>query len=220
VLDIGSGWGGLGLYLAKDVRAGSGTQGVTLSTEQHAVATERAQAQGLENQVHFETQGLPRPRTSASTASSRSACSSMSVSTTTAPFSRMSRKLLKPDGVMLLHTIGRPVRRHPTSAFITQVHLPGRLHSRRFVGGDMPAIEKAGLIVTDIEILRLHYADTLQALERALRRQPRQGQGDLRRALLPDVGVLPRRCPKRPSAGRTCGGLPDPARQSQRHACQ
>src|SRR5687767_3952013 len=52
VLDIGSGWGGLGLYLARRFEAE--VLGVTLSTEQHAVATERAHAEGLENHVHFE----------------------------------------------------------------------------------------------------------------------------------------------------------------------
>ena len=52
VLDIGSGWGGLGLYLAKTFDVD--VLGVTLSTEQHGVATERAHAQGLDNRVHFE----------------------------------------------------------------------------------------------------------------------------------------------------------------------
>ena len=90
VLDIGSGWGGLGLYLAKSFDVD--VLGVTLSTEQHAVATERARAEGLDRPRAFRDQGLSRPRRSASTASSRSACSSMSASTTTAPSSTNARR--------------------------------------------------------------------------------------------------------------------------------
>ena len=90
VLDIGSGWGGLGLYLAKSFEAD--VLGVTLSTEQHARG-HRTRPRGRAGRPRpFRDQGLPRPRRSASTASSRSACSSMSASTTTAPSSTNARR--------------------------------------------------------------------------------------------------------------------------------
>ena len=81
VLDIGSGWGGLGLYLAK--ARGADVTGVTLSSEQLKISRERAAREGLSRPGAFRVQGLPQGRGHASTASCRSACSSTSASTTT-----------------------------------------------------------------------------------------------------------------------------------------
>jgi cyclopropane-fatty-acyl-phospholipid synthase len=71
------------------------------------------------------------------------------------------RKLLKADGVMLLHTIGRSGTPYPTNPWITKYIFPGG--HLPVLSEMMPAIERAGLMVTDIEILRLHYAYTLKA---------------------------------------------------------
>ncbi len=86
VLDIGCGWGGLGLYLAEI--GGADVTGVTLSQEQHAIANERAAEKGLNEQRALLAGGLSRRHRHRSIASSRSACSSMSESITTTPSSR------------------------------------------------------------------------------------------------------------------------------------
>jgi cyclopropane-fatty-acyl-phospholipid synthase len=89
VLDIGCGFGGMGLYLANT--AGARATGVTLSKEQHAVATKRAIDGGLADRVSFRLEGLPRRRPKSSTASFRSACSNMSASAASTNISSMSR---------------------------------------------------------------------------------------------------------------------------------
>ncbi len=71
-----------------------------------------------------------------------------------------SAKLLKPDGVMLLHTIGRTGPATTTNAFIRKHIFPGGYIPA--LSEMMPHIERSGLAVTDVEILRLHYADTLK----------------------------------------------------------
>jgi cyclopropane-fatty-acyl-phospholipid synthase len=71
------------------------------------------------------------------------------------------RNLLKVDGVMLLHTIGRSGTPYPTNPWITKYIFPGG--HLPVLSEIMPAIERAGLAVTDVEILRLHYAFTLKA---------------------------------------------------------
>jgi cyclopropane-fatty-acyl-phospholipid synthase len=75
-------------------------------------------------------------------------------------FFEKSATLLKPDGVMLLHTIGRSGVPWATSAFVRKYIFPGGYIPS--LSEVMPAIEKSGLVVTDIEMLRLHYADTLK----------------------------------------------------------
>src|SRR5690606_34446195 len=70
-------------------------------------------------------------------------------------------QLLKPDGVMLLHTIGRVGPPTTTSAFIRKHIFPGGYIPA--LSEVMPHIEQSGLMVTDVEILRLHYAETLKA---------------------------------------------------------
>jgi len=156
VLDIGCGWGGMALTLAEEY--GVSVTGVTLSTEQHAVATRRAEEAGLADRVTFrlmdyrdvtgrfdrivsvgmfEHVGQPHYRTY---------------------FDHVER-LLDPDGVALIHTIGRETPPGFTSPFIRKYIFPG---------GYVPAlsemsaaIEPTGLWTTDIEVWRLHYADTL-----------------------------------------------------------
>ncbi|CDX41360.1 Cyclopropane-fatty-acyl-phospholipid synthase [Mesorhizobium sp. SOD10] len=157
VLDIGSGWGGLGLYLAKafDVDV----QGVTLSTEQHGVSTDRAHAQGLQDRVHFDLKDYRHINERFDRIVSVGMFEHVGVNHYRTFFDKAAT-LLKPDGVMLLHTIGRSGVPWATSAFIRKYIFPGGYIPA--MSEVLPAIEKSGLIVTDIEILRLHYADTLK----------------------------------------------------------
>jgi cyclopropane-fatty-acyl-phospholipid synthase len=156
VLDIGCGWGGLGLYLAKTFDVD--VQGVTLSTEQHAVATDRAHAQGLENRVHFDLKDYRDVNERFDRIVSVGMFEHVGVNHYRTFFEKCAT-LLKPDGVMLLHTIGRSGVPWATSAFIRKYIFPGGYIPA--LSEVAPVIEKAGLVITDIEILRLHYAETL-----------------------------------------------------------
>ena len=157
VLDIGSGWGGLGLYLAR--RFDADVLGVTLSTEQHAVATERARQEELENQVHFELRDYRKLSERFDRIVSVGMFEHVGVNHYRTFFDR-SATLLKPNGTMLLHTIGRSGPPSATSAFIRKYIFPGGYIPA--MSEVLPAIEKAGLVVTDVEVLRLHYAETLK----------------------------------------------------------
>lgn len=156
VLDIGSGWGGLGLSIARET--GANVKGITLSTEQLAIAQERARGTnlpiefGLEDYRNvagpfdriisvgmFEHVGVGYYRT----------------------YFRKIAELLTNDGVALVHTIGRTTPPGATNPFIAKYIFPG---------GYIPAmseitaaVEQEGLIITDVEVLRLHYAETLKA---------------------------------------------------------
>lgn len=157
VLDIGSGWGGMGLYLAQQF--GVDVLGVTLSTEQHAVSVERAQAEGLENQVHFELRDYRSLSERFDRIVSVGMFEHVGVNHYKTYFDTCAT-LLKPDGVMLLHSIGRNGPPYGTNAFIRKYIFPGGYIPA--LSEVLPFIEKAGLMVTDIEILRHHYADTLK----------------------------------------------------------
>ncbi len=160
VLDIGCGWGGMALTLARD--HGAHVLGVTLSEEQHRVANQRVRAAGLEDRVEirladyrgvtgrfdrivsvgmFEHVGLPHYGTY---------------------FAKV-RELLAEDGIALIHTIGRSAPPSRTSSFIRKYIFPG---------GYVPsmseasrAIERQALWTADVEVLRLHYAETLRHWE-------------------------------------------------------
>ncbi|MBS9719985.1 class I SAM-dependent methyltransferase [Tianweitania sp. BSSL-BM11] len=158
VLDIGSGWGGMGLYLARDF--GVDVLGVTLSTEQHAVSTERVHDEALENHVHFEL----RDYRSLSERFDRIVSVGMFEHVGVNHFKTFfdtAATLLKPDGVMVLHSIGRNGPPYATNPFIRKYIFPGGYIPS--LSEVLPFIERAGLMVTDIEILRHHYADTLKA---------------------------------------------------------
>lgn len=158
VLDIGSGWGGLGLYLARYFDAS--VLGVTLSTEQHAVSTQRAQAEHLDGQVHFDLRDYRDLQERFDRIVSVGMFEHVGVNHFSTFFDKAA-SLLKPDGVMLLHTIGRSGRPFATNAFIRKHIFPGGYIPS--MSEILPAIEKSGLAVTDVEVLRLHYAETLKA---------------------------------------------------------
>jgi cyclopropane-fatty-acyl-phospholipid synthase len=158
VLDIGSGWGGLGLYIAKTFEAD--VLGVTLSTEQHQVSTDRAHAAGLDRRVHFELRDYRDLTERFDRIVSVGMFEHVGVNHYRTFFDKCAQ-LLKPDGVMLLHTIGRVGPPTTTNAFIRKHIFPGGYIPA--LSEVMPHIEKSGLMVTDVEILRLHYAETLKA---------------------------------------------------------
>lgn len=157
VLDIGCGWGGLGLYIAKTFEAD--VLGITLSHEQHQVATDRAQTEGLDRNVHFEIRDYRDLSERFDRIVSVGMFEHVGVNQYQTYFDKCAT-LLKPDGVMLVHTIGRTAPPTTTNAFIRKHIFPGGYIPA--LSEIMPAIEKSGLAVTDVEILRLHYAETLK----------------------------------------------------------
>jgi len=158
ILDIGSGWGGLALYIARNFDVD--VLGVTLSTEQHAVATERAQAAGLEHRAHFEIRDYRNLSERFDRIVSVGMFEHVGVNHYRTFFDKIAT-LLKPDGVMLLHSIGRFGPPSATAAFIRRYIFPGGYIPA--ISEVMPAVERSGLMTGDIEILRLHYAETLKA---------------------------------------------------------
>ena len=157
VFEIGCGWGGLALSLARD--HGARVTAVTLSREQHRHATDRAAAEGLSDRVDFrlidyrqvtgqfdrivsvgmfEHVGIPHYREYFDTLHDR----------------------LTPDGVALVHTIGRAGPPGATSPWITKYIFPGGYCPS--LSEIAAAVETSGLFPTDIEVWRLHYAETLK----------------------------------------------------------
>jgi len=158
VLDIGSGWGGLGLYLAE--MTGADVTGITLSTEQLQIANARAGERNLSRQARFllsDYRDIPGPF---DRIVSVGMFEHVGVGFYETYFKRCA-ELLSDDGVMVLHSIGRSTGPDVTSPWITKYIFPGGYMPA--VSEVLPAIERAGLLVCDIEILRLHYAETLKA---------------------------------------------------------
>jgi cyclopropane-fatty-acyl-phospholipid synthase len=160
VLDIGSGWGGLALYLA--AAAEVEVLGVTLSTEQLALATQRAKERGLDKRVRFELMDYREVKGTFDRIVSVGMFEHVGVVHYDEFFSHV-RDLLKPDGVALLHSIGRKGGPSATSSWIRKYIFPGGYSPA--LSEVFPAVERAGFWVTDVEILRLHYAKTLRAWE-------------------------------------------------------
>nr|WP_281413502.1 cyclopropane-fatty-acyl-phospholipid synthase family protein [Microvirga antarctica] len=158
VLDIGSGWGGLGLYLGEVAQAGY-VRGVTLSEEQLDVSRKRAATSGMPERVRFELEDYRATTGTFDRIVSVGMFEHVGPSSYDTYFSAC-HKLLEDDGVMLLHTIGRSGTPYPTNAWIEKYIFPGG--HLPILSEMMPAIERSGLVVTDIEILRLHYAITLE----------------------------------------------------------
>jgi cyclopropane-fatty-acyl-phospholipid synthase len=157
VLDIGSGWGGLALYLAEF--CGARATGVTLSQEQLARANARAVEKGLRDSVEFRLQDYRDIDETFDRIVSVGMFEHVGVGYYDA-FFRKCAKLLAPDGVMVLHSIGRPEGPNVTNPWIAKYIFPGGYIPA--ISEVVPAIERSGLLISDIEILRLHYAETLR----------------------------------------------------------
>jgi len=157
VLDIGSGWGGLGLYMAR--MADVDVTGVTLSEEQHTLSNARAEAQGLADRVRFELQDYRLLEPAFDRIVSVGMFEHVGVGHYREYFQQVAR-LLADDGVALIHSIGRIDGPGTTNPWVAKYIFPGGYIPA--LSEVLPAVEKAGLFVTDVEVLRLHYAETLR----------------------------------------------------------
>jgi cyclopropane-fatty-acyl-phospholipid synthase len=156
VLDIGSGWGDLALYLARleDVDV----TGVTLSREQHALANEKARAAGLGGRVRFELRDYRELTEPFDRIVSVGMFEHVGVRHYREFFAKV-RALLDPDGVMLLHSIGHMSPPGTASPWLRKYIFPGAYSPA--LSEVFTAVEQESLWVTDLEFLRLHYAKTL-----------------------------------------------------------
>src|SRR3954453_22625673 len=158
VLDIGCGWGGLALYLAEF--CGAQVKGITLSKEQHALAQQRAAEKQLSRRVDFQLEDYRDVEGPFDRIVSVGMFEHVGVNFYETFFRRCA-DLLTDDGVMMLHSIGRSEGPDATNPWIAKYIFPGGYIPA--LSEVMPAIERAGLLVCDLEILRLHYAETLKA---------------------------------------------------------
>jgi cyclopropane-fatty-acyl-phospholipid synthase len=158
VLDIGSGWGGLALYLASVARAR--VRGITLSDHQFAIARQRAADSGLGERIEFALEDYRDTRGRFDRIVSVGMLEHVGIGYLPAFFAK-AFELLAEDGVCLVHAIGRSEGPGVTNPWIAKYIFPGVYVPA--LSELMPAVERAGFLVADIEILRLHYADTLKA---------------------------------------------------------
>ena len=161
VLDIGCGWGGLALDLACENRAD--VLGVTLSENQIKVARQRSEAARLSHRCRFELVDYRKLTGSYDRIVSVGMFEHVGVAYYPAFFAKV-RELLADDGVMLLHFIGRLDGPGSTNSWIAKYIFPGGYVPA--LSEVMHVVEKSGLVVTDIEVLRLHYAETLKEWRR------------------------------------------------------
>ena len=157
VLDIGCGWGGLALTLARteDVEV----LGITLSEEQLAVARRRATEEGLDNRVRFELIDYRKLEGHFDRIVSVGMFEHVGLPQYDTYFAAIKR-LLTSSGVALVHSIGKMYGPAPTSAWILKYIFPGGYVPA--LSEVIPSIEHNALWITDLEILRLHYAETLR----------------------------------------------------------
>lgn len=158
VLDIGSGWGSLAMYLAE--HADVEVTGITLSTSQLRVANERAKTRNLGNQVRFVLEDYRDHDSKYDAIVSVGMFEHVGKRNFNTYFRRV-QELLKPDGIATIHTIGSASEPTPTNPWIKRYIFPG---------GYIPSlsevaknIESNRLFMSDIEIWRQHYAFTLAA---------------------------------------------------------
>jgi cyclopropane-fatty-acyl-phospholipid synthase len=158
VLDIGSGWGGLALYLGEI--CGARVTGVTLSQEQLAVSRARADERGVADRVEFRLQDYRDATGRYDRIVSVGMFEHVGVGFYDTFFRRCA-ELIDDDGIILLHSIGRSEGPNVTNPFIAKYIFPGGYIPA--LSEVVAAVERAGLFVTDVEILHLHYAETLKA---------------------------------------------------------
>ena len=156
VLDIGCGWGGMALTLARDY--GAEVTGITLSRTQLEIARERAEREGLSRRVKFELLDYRAIPFSFDRIVSIGMFEHVGINHY-GRFFNVVRECLEPDGVALIHSIGRSFGPNATNPWIRKYIFPGGYTPA--LSEIMPAVERSGLIATDIEMLRLHYAQTL-----------------------------------------------------------
>ena len=164
VLDIGCGWGGLALTIARET--GARVLGITLSEEQLAVARQRATAAGLADRVRFDLLDYRQMTGQFDRIVSVGMFEHVGVAYYQAFFKKI-RSLLTETGIAVVHSIGRFGRPGTTDPWIAKYIFPGGYIPA--VSEAMVPLERAGLYLTDVEILRLHYAETLRHWRRRFR---------------------------------------------------
>lgn len=172
VLDIGCGWGGMALHLAKHY--GAQVVGLTLADDQYRVARDRAREAALDDRVQFQLQDYRKHKGEYDAVVSVGMFEHVGRPQYQVFFNKV-YELLKDDGRALIHTIGRSAPPTVTNPWIQKYIFPG---------GYIPAlsevarpIERSGLILSDLEVLRLHYAETLKCWNerfQKMREQARQ----------------------------------------------
>jgi cyclopropane-fatty-acyl-phospholipid synthase len=157
VLDIGCGWGGLALSLAR--LTGADVTGITLSQEQAAIARHRVEEAGLQDRVRIEVKDYREVEGRFDRIVSVGMFEHVGVPHYRTFFDTVTR-LLAADGIALIHAIGRKDGPGVTAAWTRKYIFPGGYVPA--LSEVLPAVEQSGLWVTDIEVLRLHYAETLR----------------------------------------------------------
>jgi cyclopropane-fatty-acyl-phospholipid synthase len=158
VLEIGSGWGGMAMYLAES--SGVDVTGITLSEEQLKVSRDRTARRGLADKVRFELQDYRNLTGQYDRIVSVGMFEHVGVSNYRFFFDKIA-KILDKQGVMLLHTIARTRPNYATNPFIEKYIFPGGYIPS--IAEVLPTVERAGLLIKDIEVLPMHYAWTLRA---------------------------------------------------------
>ncbi len=158
VLDVGCGWGALAIYLAKT--CGADVTGVTLSEEQRKWATARAEREGLHDKVRFVLKDIREVEGGFDRIVSVGMLEHVGVGFYKQVFEKV-RDLLNDDGVSLFHFIGSLDGPCTTNPWLRKYIFPGGYSPA--LSEIAPVLEKAGLFMTDIEVLRMHYAYTLSA---------------------------------------------------------
>lgn len=157
VLDIGCGWGGLARYIARET--GASVTGVTLSKEQLAYAEKRTRDEGLSELVNFKLCDYRHLEGVYDRIVSVGMFEHVGIDSYQTFFQTI-KKLLKEDGIALVHSIGRSTVPTATNPWIKKYIFPGGYIPA--LSEVIPYVEKSGLILTDLEVLRLHYAKTLK----------------------------------------------------------
>ena len=157
VLDIGCGWGGMALTLARD--HGCDVTGITLSENQLATARKRANGEGLAPRARFELRDYRHVEGTFDRIVSVGMLEHVGVPNFDTYFARVA-ELLDPDGIALIHTIGRSGPPMAQSSWINKYIFPGGYVPS--LSELVPAVERSGLWQADIEVWRLHYAKTIR----------------------------------------------------------
>lgn len=157
VLDIGCGWGGMAMTLARDF--GARVTGITLSENQLATAKRRAEEAGLSDKITFKLEDYRHTKGQYDGVVSVGMLEHVGVPNYTTYFGKVA-ETLGPNGTALIHTIGRTGPPNVQSRWITKYIFPGG-HTPSLSDLAKP-IEKSGLWQTDIEVWRLHYAMTIR----------------------------------------------------------
>ncbi|APR83603.1 Cyclopropane-fatty-acyl-phospholipid synthase [Minicystis rosea] len=157
VLDVGSGWGGLALHLADAEHVD--VTGITLSTEQLAVARRRALEAELSRRVSFHLRDFHEEAGRYDRVVSVGMFEHLGTPRY-AEFFRKIHDVLADDGIAVVHSIGRMTTPAPMNAWLRKYIFPNAYFPA--LSEVLPAVEKAGLCLTDVEVLRLHYAETLR----------------------------------------------------------